>query len=40
MLLKGLLKRLFKVQWYLILIPFQNDENKTILKNLEQELQF
>ena len=37
MLLKGLLKRLFKVKWYPILIPFQNDENKTIFKNLEQE---
>ena len=37
MLLKGLLKRLFKVKWYPILIPFQNDENKIILKNLEQE---
>ena len=37
MLLKRLLKRLFKVQWYPILIPFQNNENKTFLKNLEQE---
>ena len=37
MLLKGFLERLFKVQLSSILILFQNDEKKTILKNLEQE---
>ena len=26
-----------KVQWSPVLIPFQNGENKTILKNLEQQ---
>ena len=34
---KRLLKRPVKVKCYPNLIPFQNDENKTILKNLEQK---
>ena len=34
---KMLLKRFFKVQWSPFLIIFQNDDNKTILKNLEQQ---
>ena len=33
-----LIKRSFKVQWSPFFIPFQNDDNKTILKNLEQQL--
>ena len=37
MLLKGLLKKFFKVQWTPILIPFKNGDNKTILKNLKQQ---
>ena len=37
MLLKRLLKWFFKVQWSPVLIPFQNGDNKTILKNLEQQ---
>ena len=36
MLLKRLLKSFFNVQWSPILIPFQNGDKKTILKNLEQ----
>ena len=37
MLFKRLLRRFFKVQWSPILITFQNVENKTILKNVEQQ---
>ena len=34
---KGFLKNaFFKVQWSLVLIPSQNSDNKTILKNLKQ----
>ena len=37
MLLKRLLKRFFKVQLSPILIPCNNGNNKTILKNLKQQ---
>ena len=36
MLLKKVVKKIFKVQWSLILIPFKNGDYKTILKNLKQ----
>ena len=36
MLLKRLLKRFLNVWWSPILIPFQNGDNKTTLKNLKQ----
>ena len=29
--------KVFKVQWYPVLIPFQNGDYKTILKNLKQQ---
>ena len=38
MLCKRLLTRFFKVQWSPILITLHNGENKTILKNVEQQL--
>ena len=38
MLLKSLRKSFFKVQWSLVLIPFQNGDNKSILKILEKQL--
>ena len=30
-------KMFFKVQWYPVWIPFKDGDNKTILKNLEQQ---
>ena len=34
---KEVVKKVFKVQWSPILIPCNNGDNKTILKNLKQQ---
>ena len=35
--IKKFVKMLFKVQWYPVWIPFKDGDNKTVLKNLEQQ---